>query len=107
MKAIQGTYGIGYSCDNAFVSLAEAVLAGFDWICVLVSVEHFINFFSNTMAVFEAILSSPAGHGLWWCLMAICCEPALPAQPWAAQGERSWSQGEILLCSTQPYPGLV
>lgn len=41
VKAIQGKYGIGYSCDNAFVSLVKAMLAGFPWNCVLISAECF------------------------------------------------------------------
>lgn len=53
------------------------------------------------MAVFETILTTPPGHWLWWCLLATCCEPALLAQPWAAQRERSWSLDGVRYCSVQ------
>ena len=41
VKVIQGKCGIGYSCDNEYVSLAKAVLVGFHWNCALMSVECF------------------------------------------------------------------
>lgn len=87
VKVIQGKYGIGYSCDNAFVSLAKAVLAGFDLICVLVSVQCLLTSADDTcqeMTVFETVLTSPAGCGLWWSLwslaMSLLCWPS-PGQP--------------------------
>lgn len=51
--------------------------------------------------MFETILTSPAGYGLWCCLLATCCEFALLAQPWAAQGEMSWSLDRMKYCSVQ------
>lgn len=51
--------------------------------------------------MFETILTSPAGPGLWCCLLSPCCESVLLAQPWAAQREMSWSLDRMKHCSVQ------
>lgn len=49
--------------------------------------------------MFETILTSPAAHGLWCCLLAACCESALPALGNPRGDELVTRQDEILPCS--------
>lgn len=51
------------------------------------------------MAVSESILTSPAGHGLWCCLLATCCEPALLPSPGQPRGWGSRSLDGVGYCS--------